>query len=98
MILVRCSISLKCTHASRPSGCEKDCSRPNPSPNKGIAFVRDLAGTSNIWVLPLAGGPPTQLTKFRKGTIDSFGFAPDGKLVLARGDVQSNSVLISNFH
>jgi serine/threonine protein kinase len=63
----------------------------------GVTFIRSVSGASNVFVQPLAGGPATQLTKFSKGVITGFDWTTDGKLVMTRGDMQSNAVLISNF-
>ena len=54
-------------------------------------------GAANLFNQPLAGGTPTQLTHFRKGVINSFAWTADGKLLMARGEVRSDAVLISNF-
>jgi hypothetical protein len=46
----------------------------------------------------LAGGKPKQLTKFTSGLILDFNWFPDGRqLLLARGEMKSDVVLISNF-
>ena len=45
-----------------------------------------------------AGGPPKQLTDFKEGKIFAFDWSPDGKdLLLSRGDVSNDVVLISDF-
>ena len=39
----------------------------------------------NLWTVPVAGGPATQLTRFEDRTIVDFDWSPDGKrLVVAR--------------
>ena len=53
-------------------------------------------GITNIWSQPLAGGPPKQLTEFNSDQIFRFDWSRDGRqLVLARGSVVSDVVLIS---
>jgi eukaryotic-like serine/threonine-protein kinase len=54
-------------------------------------------GATNLWEQPLAGGPPHQLTKFTAGQIFDFSWTADGKeLLLSRGEVSSDVVLLSN--
>lgn len=54
---------------------------------------------TNIWEQPLAGGPPKQITKFTSGRIFDFNWTADGKqLLLSRGEVTSDVVLLSNVH
>ncbi len=64
---------------------------------KALAYVDVRDGVSNIWAQPVAGGSPTQLTKFNSGSIFWFDWSRDGKhLALARGASISDVVLISN--
>jgi Tol biopolymer transport system component len=61
----------------------------------GRAFAYgDVAGT-NLWVQPLDGGPPHQLTHFIDGrTIDDFAWARDGRrLAVARSTTTNDIVL-----
>jgi hypothetical protein len=47
---------------------------------------------------PLAGGPPRPITNFTSGRIFGFAWSRDGKnLYLAKGEIQNDVVLISNF-
>lgn len=49
------------------------------------------------WSEPIEGGPPVQLTSFKSDSIFAFDWSRDGKqLVLARGTVTPDAVLISN--
>jgi serine/threonine protein kinase/Tol biopolymer transport system component len=61
---------------------------------RGIAY--DGPGSS-LWVLPLDGKPPRQLTRFTDGrTIVDFAWSRDGKrLAIARATVKDNIVLFS---
>jgi len=54
------------------------------------------AGISNIWIQPLAGGPFRQLTGFPTDRIWDFDWTPDNRLILARGPLIQDLVLISN--
>jgi hypothetical protein len=67
----------------------------------GKAFQYSLTrnGVSNLWEQPLTGGLAKQLTHFKSEQISDFVWSHDAKrLALARGKLNSNVVLISNFH
>jgi Tol biopolymer transport system component len=65
---------------------------------KGLQFLLTRNGATNIWEQSLAGGEPRQLTNFSSGLIFDFAWSRDGRqLLLAKGDVTSDVVLISNF-
>jgi Tol biopolymer transport system component len=57
--------------------------------------VRDRA---NVWMQPLSGGAPKQLTRFGDQAIFAFDRSADGtKLYIARGALMRDAVLIRNF-
>lgn len=61
-----------------------------------VAYIHQASGVANIWLQPINGGSPTQLTNFTSGMIYNFAFAPDGKrLFLARGYPTRDAVLIT---
>ena len=63
----------------------------------GLAYAARQQGVGNIWVQPLDGGAPKQLTHWSPNPIFSFGWSPDGKwLAYASGTLTSDVVLISN--
>jgi Tol biopolymer transport system component len=62
-----------------------------------LLFLETHNGVSNVWKLPLNGGPRTQLTHFTSDIIWSFAVAPDGTLFLGRGNIESDAILIHNF-
>jgi Tol biopolymer transport system component len=65
---------------------------------RALTYVVTSAGVSNIWLQPINGGAPRQLTTFKADRIFSFEWSRDGKqLLVARGMVASDVVLISNF-
>jgi serine/threonine protein kinase/Tol biopolymer transport system component len=63
-----------------------------------LAYLDVRKGVSNIWIQPLDGGPPKQLTHFGESDgVVSFAWSRDGKqLAMARGTPVSDVVLISN--
>jgi Tol biopolymer transport system component len=72
---------------------------PTWSPDgRGLIYIDSRAGVGNLWLQPLAGGTPRQLTNFTSEQIYSFAWSPDGKqLAAARGATSSDVVLINNF-
>ena len=64
---------------------------------QALAFVRAQGETANLWVQPVNGGPPKQLTHFESDLIFNFAFSPDGRLALTRGRITNDVVLISAF-
>ena len=57
-----------------------------------------LSGVTNLWIQPLDGGSPKQLTHFTSESFFSFDWSRDGKqLVYGRGMTTSDAVLISDF-
>lgn len=62
-----------------------------------VQFVLTRNGAGNVWEQPLSGGSPRQVTDFTSGVIFDFSWSRDGgQLLLARGNVTSDVVLISN--
>jgi Tol biopolymer transport system component len=65
---------------------------------KGLQSLVTRDGATNIWEQPLSGGEPKQVTQFASGMITDFDWSPDLKqLLLTRGELNSDVVLISNF-
>jgi Tol biopolymer transport system component len=65
---------------------------------QSIAYVNNPDGVSNIWIQPLDGAPPKQLTNFTSEQIYYFDWSTDGKqFACMRGSFNRNIVLISNF-
>jgi serine/threonine protein kinase len=63
-----------------------------------LSYVDEQDGTSNVWTVSLKGGKPTRVSNFTSDTIYDYAWSHDGKqLLLARGRVYSDAVLISNF-
>ena len=65
--------------------------------NRSMAFSDLRTGVPNLWVFPLHGIPPKQLTHFSSGLIWACRYSPDGKLILlSRGSRQSDAVLFTS--
>jgi len=65
---------------------------------EGLESLITQDGVTNIWEQPLAGGKSKRLTNLTSGRIFDFNWSPDGKqLLLTRGDISSDVVLLSNF-
>jgi imidazolonepropionase-like amidohydrolase/Tol biopolymer transport system component len=59
--------------------------QPQFSPDgKHVAFTSDRDGADNIWILPAAGGAPTQVSKEDFRLLNSPAWSPDGKYIAAR--------------
>ena len=67
------------------------------SDGQALTYVLNRAGVANIWSQPVDGGKAVQLTDFKSDFIYSFDWSRDGRqLLLARGSVTSDVVLIDN--
>jgi Tol biopolymer transport system component len=65
---------------------------------RAVTYIATSGGVSNIWSQPVDGGPPRQLTNFKSDQIFWFDWSRDGtQLAVARGTVESDVVVISNF-
>jgi Tol biopolymer transport system component len=65
--------------------------------SKSLQYVLTRNGASNIWEQPLDKEKPRQLTTFQSGRIFDFHWSLDGKrLLMARGEISSDAVLINN--
>ncbi len=66
---------------------------------RALTYVVTNAGVSNVWLQPINGDAPRQLTTFKSDRIFSFEWSRgDKQLLVARGLVASDVVLISNFY
>jgi Tol biopolymer transport system component/DNA-binding winged helix-turn-helix (wHTH) protein len=64
---------------------------------RGIAFVDSRTGTNNVWMQPLAGGKPVQLTDFKTDGVSAYDFSRDGRLAASRSVETTGVVLIKDF-
>jgi serine/threonine protein kinase/Tol biopolymer transport system component len=65
---------------------------------RALTYINTRGIVSNIWLQPIDGSPPKQLTDFKTDRIFSFDWSRDGKwLACSRGVVDSDVVLIKDF-
>ena len=65
---------------------------------RGLIYVQTKDRVDNLWLQPIDGGSPRQLTNFESDRIFRFDVSADGKsFAMARGNENSDVVLISNF-
>ena len=65
---------------------------------RAIAYIDTREGVSNIWSLPIDGGPAHKLTDFASERMYKFDFTADGlRIASARGTSMSDVVLLRNF-
>jgi serine/threonine protein kinase/Tol biopolymer transport system component len=63
---------------------------------QGVSYIDNRTGSSEIWLQPVAGGLPKQLTQLGADRIRSFSWSPDGKLIsLTRVTQRPEAVLAS---
>ena len=73
--------------ASTPMGFAPD--------GKSIVYTVREKGVGNLWMQPLDGPPPHQLTRFTSEEIDKFLFSKDGtKIAIERGHNESDAVIL----
>ena len=66
---------------------------------KSLQYLLTNNGATNLWEQSLSGGKPKQLTRFISGEIFDFNWTANRKrLLLTRGEVSSDVVLLSNIH
>lgn len=62
-----------------------------------LTYFDNLGDVSNIWLQPLAGGKPRQLTNFKTDQIFSFAWSANGsELLVSRGTTMSDIILIND--
>jgi serine/threonine protein kinase/Tol biopolymer transport system component len=65
--------------------------------SRAIVYMELRAGATNLWMLPLDGGKPKQLTHFAGGITYNFVWSNDGRfLALSRGSFSSDAVLLTD--
>ncbi len=64
---------------------------------KGLIYIETRNRVDNLWSQPLDGSSPTQLTNFETDAIRWFDISPNGRIVMSRGNENSDVVLVSSF-
>lgn len=84
------------TFDSPPGVYREACLRWSPD-GKALQYLLTKGDVTNIWEQPLVAGGPKRLTNFTSGRIFDFNWSQDGKqLLLSRGEITSDVVLLSN--
>lgn len=66
--------------------------------SRALYYMKNARSFTNLWLHPLRGGPPRQVTNFKTEHLANFAWSPDGKhLAFARGSFRSDAFLVSNF-
>ena len=66
--------------------------------SRSLAYIAFAAKTANVWLQPVNGGPPRQLTNFAGGRIHRIAYSIGGtRLYLARGYAVNDAILIKGF-
>jgi hypothetical protein len=63
----------------------------------GLLYAKETNGVANIWLQPVGGGPPRQLTSYRSRGIAAYALMPDGKVLLSRATPTLDAVMVTNF-
>jgi Tol biopolymer transport system component len=63
---------------------------------QSLAYIKNDSSISNLWLMPLNGGEPKQITNFDSNQIFNFAISTDGRLALSRGREKTDVVLISS--
>jgi len=65
---------------------------------KSLQYLLKVNRATNLWEQSLKGGRPKRLTRFIAGEVSSFSWSSDHqRLLLTRGDITSDVVLLRNF-
>jgi Tol biopolymer transport system component len=65
---------------------------------KALAYMISRNRATNIWLQPLAGGAPKQITNFPNGDMFAFAWSKDGRqLAFSRGERKTDVVMMSGF-
>ena len=66
--------------------------------SRAIIVTSDQRGVGNLWLQPIDGSTPKQITNFTSDLISNFAVSSDGKrLAISRGNSSLDVVLIKDF-
>lgn len=63
---------------------------------RALSFIDNRDGVSNVWLQPLDGSPPRQLTNFASETIFRFAWSPDGRMIVAERGTETGDIVLIN--
>ena len=66
--------------------------------DKSIVYGETHNSVTNLWKMPISGGPATRMTHFTSEQIMNGAITADGTLVFNHGHFHSDAILIRNFH
>ena len=96
-------VSLDSGQVTQRIPVENDPEHPVLTPDgKSIAYLKHERGVRNIWLQPIASGPPRRLTDFHLSrstaqSIISFAWSPDGKrLAMTRSSAKGDAVILQD--
>ncbi|MEA2236317.1 MAG: eukaryotic-like serine/threonine-protein kinase [Thermoanaerobaculia bacterium] len=61
---------------------------------KGIIYIKHDGKQDNLFMQPLAGGPPVALTNFTDGFIANYDWSSDGKRIVLTHYIQSRDIVL----
>jgi Tol biopolymer transport system component len=61
-----------------------------------LSFIDNRDGVSNVWLQPVDGSPPNQLTNFTPETIFRFAWSPDGRMIVAERGTETGDIVLIN--
>ena len=65
---------------------------------KGITYIVRRGETESLWLQPIDGSPPRQLTKFDQPYINRRVYSRDGKqIAIVRAESLSNAIMLTGF-
>lgn len=65
---------------------------------QALVYIVKEKSVNNLWLQPVSGAPPTQLTRFKTGRFSTFAWSPDGQwLAYLRTTATSDVVLLRDF-
>jgi hypothetical protein len=62
--------------------------------NKAIGYIESRRGVANLWLQPVDGSPPRQLTRFQGGRVIDFDWSANGQLALEMGAMVRDVFLV----
>ncbi len=62
--------------------------------SRAVLYLKPEDGVSNLWIQPIAGGPPKQLSHFHGGVIHGFDLSKDGKQLAIEHVTESDHVVL----